>query len=135
MLLPHGAIIALVDGRNLELYRNAGDEAEPQLAAISPPALDEHNKAAGSRHYSSAGNPSGHLLDEDAHAAAVAGWLNAEVIGHRIEALVVFAAPRTLGELRRHYHKQTEHALLREYDKDIVGRPPAEIIAALRESH
>lgn len=135
MLLPHGAVIALVDGENLELYRNAGDEAAPELTALHVGRLDEHNKGSGGRHYSSSGNPTGHQLDEDAHAAAAAEWLNGEVLGHRIEQLVVFAAPRTLGELRKHYHKMTERALLKEFSKDLVGQPAASILAALRETH
>lgn len=135
MLLPHGAVIALVDGENLELYRNAGDEAAPELTALPAALLDAHNKGSGGRHYSSSGNPSGHQLDEDAHAAAAAAWLNDEVLGHRIEQLVVFAAPRTLGELRKHYHKMTERALIKEYNKDLVGRPADDVLAALRETH
>ena len=135
MLLPHGAVIALVDGRNFELYRNAGDEAEPKLAALDAPKLDSHNKGAGAHHYSSSGNPTGHLLEEDAHAAAAADWLNSQVLGHKIDKLVVFAAPRTLGELRKHWHKQTERALLKEYHKDLIGRQPTDIVAALRETH
>jgi len=133
MLLPHGTIVALVDGKKFELYRNSGDEAEPSLATLDTPKLDEHNKGAGAHHYSSSGNPTGHLLDEDAHAAAVAAWLNHEVLGHRIENLVVIAAPRTLGELRRHYHKMTEKALLAELHKDLAGRPAADVLEALRK--
>jgi protein required for attachment to host cells len=55
------------------------------------------------------------------------------VLGHKIDKLVVFAPPRTLGELRKHYHKLTTQALVKEYHKDLVGRPKAEIVAALRE--
>lgn len=132
MLLPHGAIIALVDGRGLELYRNAGNIAEPSLAPLPAPSLEPRNKGAGGRHETVA-NPSGNLLDEDAHAAAVADWLNSEVLAHRIEQLVVIAAPRTLGELRRHYHKQLEQVLFAELDKDLVGRPANEVLAALRD--
>lgn len=132
MLLPHGAVIALVDGHKFELYRNSGNEAEPHLDTLSVPTLDSHNHSGGS-HRSSAGNHADKLVSEDAHASAVAGWLNAEVLAHRIGALVLIAPPRTLGELRKHYHKQTERALIREYHKDLVGRPVAEIVAALRE--
>lgn len=28
MLLPHGAVVAVVDGEKLELYRNIGNDAE-----------------------------------------------------------------------------------------------------------
>ena len=132
MLLPHGTVIALADGKKFELYRNGGTEAEPHLEALPSPKLDEHDKSSGAHHYSSAGNPQAHLLEEDAHAAAVADWLNRQVLDHTIEKLVVIAAPRTLGELRRHYHKQTEHALLGELHKDLVGKPGPDIINALR---
>lgn len=134
MLLPHGAVIALVDGKKFELYRNSGDEAEPELSAIEAPKLDSHNHS-GTGHHSSAGNHADRLVDEDAHAAAAAAWLNGQVLGHKIKDLVVFAPPRTLGELRKHYHKFTERALLKEYHKDLVGRKPTEIVAALREKH
>lgn len=133
MLLPHATVIAVIDGRNFELWRNTGNEAAPKLEAVASPKLDEHDKSAGARHYSSSGNPTGHQLDEDAHAAAAAAWLNGEVLGHRIDKLVVIAAPRTLGELRRHWHGQTSAALLSEVAKDLVGRTGEEIVAALRE--
>lgn len=131
MLLPHGAIVALVDGKNFELYRNAGNEAEPELAAIDAPKLDTSNHSGGS-HRSSAGNHADSLVTEDAHANAAAQWLNSQVLGHKIAKLVVIAPPRTLGELRRHYHKQTEQALVVELAKDLNGRPAAEILDQLR---
>ena len=131
MLLPHGTVVALVDGKNFELYRNAGNEAEPELTAIEAPKLDSHNHS-GAGHHSSSGNHAGHLVEEDAHANAATQWLNSQVLGHKIEHLVVIAAPRTLGEMRRHYHKQTERAVVTELAKDLNGHPPAEILAQLR---
>jgi len=131
MLIPHGAVIALIDGKKFEIYRNSGNEAEPALYALESPHLDEHNKGAGSHHYSSSGNPARHLLEEDAHAAAVAAWLDSQVLGHKIAQLIVIAAPRTLGELRQHFHKQTQQAIVAELAKDLNGRPPADILAAL----
>ncbi len=133
MLIPHGAVIALVDGKKFELYRNSGNEAQPELDAMDTPKLDEHNKGSGGHHYSSSGNPQKHLLEEDAHAAAVADWLNSQVLGHKIENLIVIAAPRTLGELRRHYHKQTQNALVTELHKDLIGKPAPAILDSLRE--
>lgn len=132
MLLAHGTVIALVDGQKFELYRNAGNEAEPELAAMDAPKLDTHNHSGGS-HHSSSGNHADGLVAEDAHAIAAVNWLNSQVLGHKIENLVVFAAPRTLGEMRRHYHKQTERAILKEVHKDLAGKPPAQILSALRE--
>lgn len=132
MLLPHGTVIALVDGTRFELYRNTGNEAGPELTAMSSPKLDTHNHSGGS-HHSSAGSHADSLVAEDAHAIAAVNWLNSQVLGHKIESLVVFAAPRTLGEMRRHYHKQTERAILKEVHKDLAGKPAAQILGALRE--
>ncbi len=132
MLVPHGTMIALVDGERFELYRNTGNEADPHLAPVAPPRLQGDNHSSGSRHYSSAGNPQDSLQEEDAHAAAVTTWLNSQVLAHKLDGLVVIAAPRTLGEMRKRYHKQLRAILLGEVAKDLVGRSGPEIIAALR---
>lgn len=133
MLLPHGTVIALVDGKHLELFRNDGNEAEPDLSPLPTPKLDSHNHSAGS-HHSSAGNHEGNMVDEDAHAGAAVTWLNNEVLGHRIDHLMVVASPRTLGEMRKHYHKQLESVLVGELAKDLIGKGPTAILAALRET-
>lgn len=133
MLLPHGAIVAVIDGKNLELHRNSGNEAAPVLSALKAPKLDEHNRDSGSRHVSSSANPTGNQLDEDSHAAAVAAWLNRQASERQIEHLVVIAAPRTMGELRRHYTKPLEAALIGELHKDLIGRSGAQILEALQD--
>lgn len=132
MLLPRGIMIALVDGEKFELYRNEGTETEPRLGPLPVPELEPHNKRAGVHHQVSPSNPAGNLLEEDAHAAAVAQWLNHQALNHRIEKLVIAAAPRTLGEMRRYYHKELEAVLVAELPKTLLGSPPAAIIAALR---
>ncbi len=132
MLLPHKSVIALVDGQAFELFTNSGDEAQPELEAMSAPKLVEHNHGSGGRHYSSAGNPQAHLLEEDAHAAAVTEWLNQQVLAHKIDHLVVIAAPRTLGEMRKHYHGELSSRLVGELSKDLVGQQGPDIVAALR---
>ena len=132
MLLPHGTMIAVIDGSTFELYRNTGTEAEPELTSEDSPKLDGSNHSGGS-HHSSTGNPGGHQNDEDAHAIAAAEWLNQQVLGHKVTDLVVFAAPRTLGEIRKHYHKLTEQALLGEINKSMAGRQASDLLAALHE--
>lgn len=132
MLLPHGTIVALVDGDRFELFRNTGNEAAPELTKQDTPSLDLHNHSAGVRHDSNKGNPSGHHKMEDVHAAAAAEWLNRQVLDHKIENLVIIAAPRTLGEMRDHYHGQLKQALMGEVAKDLIGKQGPDIIAALR---
>lgn len=132
MLIPHGTVIAVVDGEKFELNRNAGNEAAPEIVPMDAPRLHEHNRDSGARHISSAANPTGHLLDEDAHAAAVAVWLNQQVASRDIEHLIVVAPPRTLGELRRRYDSALRDALFCELDKEMTGRSGQDILEALR---
>jgi protein required for attachment to host cells len=125
-------VIAVVDGEKFELHRNAGNEAAPEFVPMDVPKLHEHNRDSGARHISSAANPTGHLLDEDAHAAAVAVWLNQQVVARNIENLIVIAPPRSLGELRRHYDSALRNVLFRELDKEMTGRTGQDILEALR---
>lgn len=126
MLIPHGAVIAVVDGKAWELYRNAGTEAATELVAMETPALVEHNHSSGSSHASP------HQQDETAHCAAVADWLNRQVQQHKIAQIVLIAPPRALGELRHALNKATQHTVIKELAKDMIGRQPNDIIAALR---
>lgn len=132
MLLPHAAFVVVVDGEKVDLYRNSGNEAAPVLAPLSAPKFDHHNKDAGARRHSRSANPDARQLEEDAHAASVANWLNAQVLAHKIESLVVIAPPRTLGEMRRRYEKQLEAVLVGELGKELTGRTGPDILAALQ---
>ena len=100
MQIPQGAIVAVADGEILNLYRNEGDEAAPQLTALADAPVSSANKGSGGRHHSSSANPSDSQQDEDGFAAGIADLLNKRVLDHKIGALIIFAAPRTLGDLR-----------------------------------
>lgn len=139
MLLPHGTVFAIVDGEHFELYRNTGTEAEPQLDAMDVPPLSVTNYSAGAHDHDKisrfqVGAPKDRLnkLEEAAHVAAVAQCLNAKVLAHEIDRLVIVADPRSLGEMRRHYHKTLEDALVGEVAKTLTGRPAGEILQAAR---
>ena len=131
MILPNSATVAVADGETLSLFRNGAHDGALSLSAIAAPELDGGNAGSGGRHRSSAGNPDDKTQAEDGFAAASAAWLNRQVLDGKINALMVIAAPRTLGELRRHYHKQLQAVLVGELAKDLVGRPVADIEAAV----
>lgn len=133
MKLPANAHVAVVDGQNFLLMRNAGTTTEPVLQSEGRPDVDETNKDAGKREHESAHTRGGEPHDRAAHAAGVADWLNHEVLTHNIDQLLVIADPDTLGEMRRHYHKQLKQALVGEVAKTMTGRRPAEIVRALHD--
>ena len=127
MRIPNNAIVAVADGEILNLYKNDGDESSPKLTALPAAAVSTDNKGSGGRHQSSSANPADSQQDEDSFAAGSAALLNKRVLDGKIASLVIVAAPRTLGELRKHYHKEVEKRLTGEVAKDLTGHPVAEI--------
>ena len=131
MDLPKNAVVAVCDGEKLKLFRNNGEGDNLKLTALNTADLKSDNKSGGSRHQSSSANPDDAQVEEDSFAAAIAAHLIAQTGSGKIEKLVVIAAPKTLGELRKHYHKTLSAALLNEIAKDLTGRPVGEIEKAI----
>ena len=134
MLIPHGAIVAVADGENVHLFRNTGTEASPTLSGLSEPTIEGDSKDAGKRHRSSAANPDEKQAGEDSFAAATAEFLNRKALGTPDGGFIVIAAPKTLGELRKHYHKEFQNRLLGEVSKEMTGRSVQEIQTALAKA-
>ncbi|RVQ67802.1 attachment protein [Croceicoccus ponticola] len=128
MRLPHKAHLAIVDGEGFVLLRNDGSPDAPSLSEVAKPDLTATNFSAGVRHQDDGGQKTGSTdLNELAHAAAVSEWLNAAVLDGTIEKIGIAADPKTLGEMRRHYHKNLEAAIIGEEAKTLTGEPFARI--------
>ncbi len=121
MQLPKGATVAVADGEKLNLFRNTGDEADPKLIALPASAVSSDNKGSGARHQSSSANPDSSQVEEDSFSAGVADLLNRQVLDGKITDLFIIAAPRTLGEMRKHYHKKLSAMLVGEISKDLTS--------------
>jgi protein required for attachment to host cells len=131
MKLPHNAHVALVDGENFTLFRNEGQMFEPKLVEMADPSLEPTNFSAGVRHQDSGRKPGSTDLGELAHGAAATEWLNTKAIAGEIEALLIIADPKTLGEMRQHYHTKLAERILGEIDKTLTGQPIKAIEAAI----
>lgn len=132
MKLPHKAHVAIVDGENFTLMRNTGQPFEPKLEGAQRPDLETTNYSAGIKNQDDESQRSGSTdLEELAHGAAAAEWLNAKVIANEIDDLLVIADPKTLGEMRRHYHGELEKRLVGEIAKTMTGEPTARIEKAI----
>ncbi len=130
MLLPKGTIVAVADGEKLNLFRNAGDEAALKLVAVPHEAIADDPGTSTGRH-TSAANPDHGQSGEDQFSAGIIQHLNQQALGGKIENLVIVAAPRALGEMRKHYHKALSAILLHEIAKDLTGHSPADVEKAL----
>lgn len=132
MKLGHKAHVALVDGESFTLFRNEGQIFEPKLAKESSPSLDPTNYSAGIKHQDDVGQELGRTdLEELAHGAAVAEWLNAKAVAGDLKELLVIADPKSLGEMRQHYHSELEKRIVGELDKTLTGQPVAKIEQAI----
>lgn len=127
MKIPKNATIAIVDGEKLNLFHNSGNENAPKLTALPDAAISCDNRGSGGRHGSSSANPSDSQLQEDGFAAGTAEFLNKQVLDGKIADLVIVSAPRTLGELRKHYHKALWAVLVGEVSKDLTGHAMSDI--------
>ncbi|MEX0342165.1 MAG: host attachment protein [Erythrobacter sp.] len=122
MRLPSNAHVAIVDGENFTVMRNGGKPFEPRLGSAEKPDLTATNFSAGIKHQDDIGQRHGRTdLGELAHGAAAAEWLNAKSIAGEITDVLVIADPKTLGEMRRHYHSELEKRLVGEIDKTVTG--------------
>jgi protein required for attachment to host cells len=153
MQIPHNAHVLVADGRKLLFFRNEGDAEYPKLEVQSqreeqnPKDSDQGTDQPG-RTFSGAqgGDPrSGglgatvgagrsaysetdfHQLQEDRFAHEAADMLKKKALANEFEQLIVVAPPKTLGELRKHYHKEVEQRIAGEIAKDLTNMPVEEI--------
>ena len=131
MQFPQETIVAVADGEKFSLFQFEGDAANMKLKALPDVDVDSSKIASGGRHPSSSANPDDSQQDEDGFSAGVADMLNKQVLDGKIKNLFIVAAPRTLGELRKGYHKSLKDVLIGELDKDLTGHSLLEIEKAL----
>jgi len=127
MDIPKDAIVAVADGEILNLFRNTGEVNAPKLTPMADAAVSSDNAGSGGRHHSSSANPSDSQQSEDGFAAGIVELLNKRVLDGKIDNLIIVAAPRTLGEMRKHYHKSLSAVLTGEIAKDLTGHSMADV--------
>lgn len=145
MRMPHKSFVVVADGRKMLFFRNEGDAEHPNLVVErvreqdnpkdSEQATDLAGTAQSSRSYGGAFASGGsnveqtdfHQLEEDRFAAETAELLKKRALANDFETLIIVAPPRTLGELRKHYHKEVSGRIAGELDKDLTGHPVDEI--------
>jgi protein required for attachment to host cells len=150
MQVPHNAVVLVADGQKMLFFRNHGDAAFPNLQVefaeehANPADRDQKRDAAGqasstqSGSGASAGVSGGsmgevdfHQQEKDRFAVEAAELLKRRALAHEFEQLIVIAPPRTLGELRKHYHKEVSNRVTGELAKDLTGHAVPDIEAAL----
>lgn len=144
MELPHDSYVLVADGRKMLFFRNEGDQDYPNLQVVTaaeqknPKTSDQGTDEPGRTFSSQAmGGRSGghsaysdtdfHTLEETRFAVDAAEMLRERALDGAFERLLIIAPPSTLGDLRRHYHKEVEARLIGEIPKDLTNHPVDQI--------
>jgi protein required for attachment to host cells len=141
MEIANSTCVLVTDGRKSLFFRNLGDARFPQLSLLRSweddnPADREQKTGPPGRTFSSLLGGAGrsakaetdfHEQEEARFTARMAEFLCAQALAHEMGDLIVVAPPRTLGLLRKHYHKAVKEKIVAEIGKDLVKHPVAEI--------
>jgi len=141
MLIPHGALILVVDGKHMRLWRNHGSEAAPALSLVeeqdqkNPPSRAMATEGPG-RSFESATPGSStypaadyHQRREDAFGAESLDRLEA-VLGSDGSAILV-APPHMLGVLRGRVDKHLRPQIIAEIAADMTKASAPELLRLL----
>ncbi len=143
MNLPRNTLVLVADGRKMLFLRNHGQDEHIDLrleshreqdnAANRDLTTDAPGRGPGGvgNRSSAMGETDFHQIEEDRFAAEAADLLRVKALSGDFQSLVVVAPPRTLGELRKHYHKEVASRIIDEFHKDLTGCTIEEIEAAL----
>lgn len=144
MKIENGTVLMVLDGTKMLLFRNDGDAKYPVLTTLAhensanPPSSRQGTDAPGRTHSSmgdgrssSYGETDWHQQSEDHFARHAAEVLEQAASRLKDEGVVVIAAPRTLGEMRKHYGRETGRRLLGEISKDLAGQMTDRIIEVI----
>jgi protein required for attachment to host cells len=138
-------MVLVADGKKMLFFRNEGDADFPKLEmerkrehedapdrdlkTDGPGRTFDNSGGAGRSAYQETDY---HQMEEDKFAAETAEMLRKRALRNEFESLIIVAPPKTLGELRKHYHKEVEKRLTAEVAKDLTGHPVTEIEKILK---
>jgi protein required for attachment to host cells len=150
--IPHDGYVLVADGRKMLFFRNEGDEAFPNLEVVAAteqknPKTSDQGADEPGRTFSSSGtmgyrtggrsaysDTDFHTLEETRFAVDAADMLKQRALSNEFESLLIVAPPSTLGDLRKHYHKEVERRLVGEIAKDLTNHPVDQIEKIIAEA-
>ena len=132
MRVPHGSYILVADGRKRLFARNDGDARSPSLSIVE--AVEDHNPPSREQGTDAPGRASSpvsggaalsgadaHEVEQGRFAADTAALLRHHALAGTFEQLIIIAPAKTLGNLRKHYHKEVSSKIIGEIGKDVTS--------------
>jgi protein required for attachment to host cells len=127
--VPHKALVVVADGVGARFFRNVGNATHIELSAegeFKPSNLLDEGPS-GAR----ASETSPQEMDEATFAKQLAKELYCRAHSGDFAALVLFADPQTLGQIRPLIHKEVQERLTAEVGKTLTKASVSDIQKAL----
>lgn len=137
--LTQGTWVLVADGEKALFLRNIGDADDPNLEVFreedqdNPPTHDQGTDRPGrfndgpSAQRSAVADTDWHWLAKERFAADLADILYKKAHAGRFDRLIVVAAPKILGELRKDLHVEVTDRIVAEVDLTLTNTPVDDI--------
>jgi protein required for attachment to host cells len=115
-MLPHYALVVVADGHSATLFRNTAKHGIEltETERVTPESLNRPKTVDAAADVIP-------VEDVNTFATQLADHLNAMVLKHKVDDIVVIADPSTLGVLRKRYHKELQFRLRKEVAKNLTN--------------
>lgn len=142
--IPHEAWVLIADGEKALFLKNITDEEDPNLEVVRKEEQDNPKdieqsanrpgrmQDTGVQQRSAMDDTDWHELAKERFADDLADLLYKQAHKHRFEKIVLVAAPKILGELRKTIHKEVADKVIAEVPKTLTNHPLDEIEDLLR---
>ena len=142
--IPHEAWVLIADGEKALFLKNITDEEDPNLEVVrneeqdNPKDIDQsanrpgRMQDTGVQQRSAMDDTDWHELAKERFADDLADLLYKQAHKHRFDKIVLVAAPKILGELRKTIHKEVADKVIAEVPKTLTNHPLDEIEDLLR---
>lgn len=127
---PNLEVVSAAEQKNVKAADQGTDEPGRSAAGVAARGIGISVKAGRSAY----SDTDFHKLEEERFAADAAEMLKARALANEFEKLLIVAPPTTLGELRKHYHKEVEQRLIGEIPKDLTNHPVDQIEKIISEA-
>ncbi|MBV0911883.1 host attachment family protein [Anianabacter salinae] len=144
--LDTGTWVLVADGEKALFLENIGDGQDPHLVVRREEEQDNPSDAAQSAnrpgrfndgpstHRSAVQDTDWQQLAKDRFADDLADRLYKMAHKGRFKRLVIVAAPKVLGEMRSHLHKEVAGSIIGEVPKTLTNHPLDEIEAVVKDA-
>lgn len=129
--IPYDALVLIGDGRKAIFYRNKGDGEHPNL--IVEEVLSQQNPPPQGPAIETDAAVNWQQIEESRFADEIAAALYKAAHDGRYDKLIVAAPPKTLGELRKAFHKEVSERIVAEVNKDLTRHDVGTIETVLRD--